>query len=248
VPKFYYSEARKALFDTDQTELKLRPQSLDVFRFLFLNAGQVISKEDIFKEIWGDINVTDDSITQCIHDIRRVLGKEHRALLKTIPKRGYTLSLGTDTSGNCVLQRLDSHNSNISINPSEYGSIENNESLKKSKDSSVLKDRSNMCDEMLGRSQELSVLTDYWNKARAGSGRLVLLIGKAGIGKSRVARALFERIPDDSCYRFTYQCSPHYKDTALHPAIQNLLLMAGFVAQDLPLTRLEKLETLMSKN
>ena len=41
--------------------------------------------------VWGDLAVTDDSLVQCIHEIRRALDDGGRSLLRTVPRRGYRL-------------------------------------------------------------------------------------------------------------------------------------------------------------
>jgi TolB-like protein/DNA-binding winged helix-turn-helix (wHTH) protein/tetratricopeptide (TPR) repeat protein len=72
----------------DQT-VALRPQSLAVLRILHENAGQTVTKESLMASVWPDVAVTDDSIVQCIAEIRRALGDVDRTIVKTLPKRGY---------------------------------------------------------------------------------------------------------------------------------------------------------------
>src|SRR5712692_3263051 len=71
----------------------LRPQAFAVLRHLAEHAGQVVTKDELMQAVWPGIAVTDDSLVQCIHDIRRALQDNERALLKTVPKRGYRLAL-----------------------------------------------------------------------------------------------------------------------------------------------------------
>jgi pimeloyl-ACP methyl ester carboxylesterase len=73
----------------------LRPQSLAVLRCLAARPGELVPKDDLIAEAWGDINVSDDSLTQCISDIRKVIGDSAREIIRTIPRRGYVLSLGS---------------------------------------------------------------------------------------------------------------------------------------------------------
>ncbi|MER8932516.1 MULTISPECIES: winged helix-turn-helix domain-containing tetratricopeptide repeat protein [Mesorhizobium] len=72
-------------------EIALRPKSLDVLTFLVRNAGRVVSKDELLQTIWSDVIVTEDSLTQCISDIRRSLGPRGEGLIRTVPKRGYML-------------------------------------------------------------------------------------------------------------------------------------------------------------
>ena len=98
--------------------LPLRPQSLEVLALLAARPGETLTKEEIFNEIWPDVAVTDDSLTQCIVDIRKAIGDTDRSVLRTLPKKGYQLvpspekhiparqrrrALGTLAIGACVL-------------------------------------------------------------------------------------------------------------------------------------------------
>lgn len=69
--------------------LPLRPQAMEVLCYLAKNPGRPISKEELFREIWPGISVTDDSLVQCIGDIRHVLEDNDHRIVKTVPRRGY---------------------------------------------------------------------------------------------------------------------------------------------------------------
>jgi TolB-like protein len=69
--------------------LPLRPQAMEVLCYLAQNPGRPVSKEELFREIWPGISVTDDSLVQCIRDIRQVLGDDNHRIVKTVPRRGY---------------------------------------------------------------------------------------------------------------------------------------------------------------
>jgi TolB-like protein len=69
--------------------LQLRPKSFDVLAYLSRNRGRLVSKAELIDHIWGDIAVTENSLVQCIKDIRQVLDGEHQFEIRTIPKRGY---------------------------------------------------------------------------------------------------------------------------------------------------------------
>ncbi|MFQ5973351.1 MAG: AAA family ATPase, partial [Alphaproteobacteria bacterium] len=97
----------------------------------------------------------------------------------------------------------------------------------------------------VGRAQELSLLEERWTRARDGEGQVVLLTGEAGIGKSRLTRALMERLTGEPHTRLRYQCSPHHVNSALHPFIAQLEWAAGFEAGDGADAKRAKLETLL---
>jgi pimeloyl-ACP methyl ester carboxylesterase/DNA-binding winged helix-turn-helix (wHTH) protein len=70
-------------------EIRLRRKSFDVLRHLAEHAGRVVSKEELIHVIWPDLFVTDDSVVQCIADIRAALHDDAHRIIKTVPRRGY---------------------------------------------------------------------------------------------------------------------------------------------------------------
>ncbi|MBB5667888.1 class 3 adenylate cyclase/tetratricopeptide (TPR) repeat protein [Rhizobium leguminosarum] len=99
---------------------------------------------------------------------------------------------------------------------------------------------------LIGRDEELEVLLRQWHCAKSGEGRVVLLSGEAGIGKSRLTVALQERIQNEPHTRLRYFCSPHRQDSALHPTIAQLERAAGFEREDTPDRKLDKLVALLA--
>ena len=96
---------------------------------------------------------------------------------------------------------------------------------------------------LVGRGHEIGLLLERWSQAREGDGQVVLLSGEAGIGKSRITETLRERTARDNPVRLRHQCSPHYKNTALHPVIERLQRIARIDSADTNAVKLEKLET-----
>jgi TolB-like protein/Tfp pilus assembly protein PilF len=72
-------------------QVELRPRSLAVLRLLAENAGRLVHKNEIIAEVWGHVVVTDDTLTQCVADIRKTIGDQQRRVLRTVPRRGYLL-------------------------------------------------------------------------------------------------------------------------------------------------------------
>ena len=100
---------------------------------------------------------------------------------------------------------------------------------------------------LVGRDEEIELLMRRWAQAKAGDGCVVLISGEAGIGKSRIAQTVVERISNESHTRLRYFCSPHHQDSALYPAIAQLERAAGFRREDPAQQRLDKLETVLSQ-
>ena len=75
-------------------EVRLEPRVMDVLVCLAERAGEVVSRETLNGEVWGNIVVTDQAVTNCISELRHHLGDDrntHR-IIETIPKRGYRLT------------------------------------------------------------------------------------------------------------------------------------------------------------
>src|SRR5712671_1100844 len=99
---------------------------------------------------------------------------------------------------------------------------------------------------LVGRDEEIDLLLRRWARAKAGDGQVVLISGEAGLGKSRIAEALAERLHAEPHLRLRYFCSPHHQDSALFPFIDQLGRASGFARDDTPAARLEKLEALLA--
>ena len=61
------------------------------------NAGRALSKQELMESVWPNIHVGDDSLFQCIREIRTALGDERRQLLKLVSGHGYLLD--TEVTG-----------------------------------------------------------------------------------------------------------------------------------------------------
>jgi class 3 adenylate cyclase/tetratricopeptide (TPR) repeat protein len=99
---------------------------------------------------------------------------------------------------------------------------------------------------MVGREQEIDLLLGEWQLARASQGRVVLIGGDAGIGKSRLAEVLGEKISGDLHTTLRYQCSPIHRHAALYPVISQLEFAAGFARDDTPEQKLGKMERVLA--
>jgi predicted ATPase/class 3 adenylate cyclase len=106
--------------------------------------------------------------------------------------------------------------------------------------------RSAKLTQFVGRQHELQQLLESWAQAKEGDGQVVLLCGEPGIGKSRIAVALFDLITEDPHITMRIQCSLHHTRSPFYPVIRQLSRVAGFEREDGPEVKLEKLETMLS--
>ena len=89
--------------------------------------------------------------------------------------------------------------------------------------------------------------TPLARQAKAGEGRVVLISGEPGIGKSRLTAALVESIGGEPHTRLRYFSSPHHQESALYPFIVQLERAAGFARDDTPEAKLAELEALIAE-
>ena len=95
---------------------------------------------------------------------------------------------------------------------------------------------------MVGRDAELGLLLERWRRACGGEGHAVFMEGEAGIGKSRLVRALLDACAQQPHVVVRWQCSPYHGGSALWPVIQRLSRAAGLLELDSAEQALDKLE------
>ena len=87
--RFTPDTVRGALLAAGGTEIALRPKAFALLARLVENAGRLMDRDEIMRAVWPGVVVTDDSITQCVKEIRRALGDEEQRLLRTLPRCGF---------------------------------------------------------------------------------------------------------------------------------------------------------------
>ena len=96
---------------------------------------------------------------------------------------------------------------------------------------------------MVGRREEIGAILEAWRGIQeTGAGRVVVLQGEAGIGKSRTVNAVRENIEIRSVRTLFFQCSPFFVNSAFHPVRVSIERAAGLARDDGAASRLDKLE------
>lgn len=98
---------------------------------------------------------------------------------------------------------------------------------------------------LVGRREEIELLLRRWDQAKLGEGRVVLLSGEPGIGKSRIAESLLAKLRDEQRACLRYSCSPHHTRSPLYPFIAQLEQAAGFEPESSAGAKLDRLEALL---
>ena len=99
---------------------------------------------------------------------------------------------------------------------------------------------------LVGREEEIDLLQRRWRRAVSGEGQVVLICGEPGIGKSRLAAALRERLEGEDLTRLRYFTSPHHQESALYPFVAQLERAARFERDDPVERKLDNLEALLA--
>jgi TolB-like protein/DNA-binding winged helix-turn-helix (wHTH) protein/Tfp pilus assembly protein PilF len=85
----YVLDLERGCLLADGEEVALRPKTFDFLRYLVANPGRLVSKDELLAAVWPDVLVSDDSIVQCISELRRAFGGHDQRLIKTFQRRGY---------------------------------------------------------------------------------------------------------------------------------------------------------------
>ena len=99
LPGFEIDLAQALLRDATGAEVRLRPQAFAVLHFLARHAGRVVGKEELMQAVWAGAVVTDDSLVQCIKEIRQALHDQDRHIVRTVSRQGYRLMPLAATAG-----------------------------------------------------------------------------------------------------------------------------------------------------
>jgi class 3 adenylate cyclase/tetratricopeptide (TPR) repeat protein len=101
---------------------------------------------------------------------------------------------------------------------------------------------------LVGRAEEFELLLRRWQQVESGQGRVLVLTGEPGIGKSRITAALQGHLQLDPHARLRQFCSPHHQSTPLHPWIGQFERAAGLSRDDTAEEKLAKLEAVLAQS
>lgn len=151
-------------------DVKLRPKVYDALRFLVENRGRLVSKEELIQALWPDAFVTDDSLVQCMVELRRALDDRAQEILKTVPRRGYIFEA-------CVTFEDETSAAQSEIKQAPTQRISGQTQLPVARTP------------LVGRERELELIQAL---LRDPANRLVTLTGSGGSGKTRLGLRVAE--------------------------------------------------------
>ena len=110
---FELDTRRAVLRGPDGTAVKLRPKTFEMLRLFAVNAGRVLSKQELMETVWPKVHVGEDSLFQCIRELRTALGDDQRQMIKLASGSGYlfTAEVSVGPAGHL------SHSGTASVRP-----------------------------------------------------------------------------------------------------------------------------------
>lgn len=92
-------DLQRGVLRSGGAEITLRPKTFALLHHLVIHPGRLISKEELLRTLWPDVVVTEDSLVQCVGELRAALADREQRLIKTVPRRGYMLDVSLQPAG-----------------------------------------------------------------------------------------------------------------------------------------------------
>lgn len=200
----------------------LRPKTFALLLHLAQNPGRLLSRDELIEAVWRNIIVTDDSLVQCVSEVRAALGGEHQHVVRTLPRRGYMLDVARVEAPNDA-RPASAEGPHAAANrygafaepvveartslAAQSGAVATEGPAPSTTDAArqrpglteygVVPSASNLPAELpplFGRAEDVAALVRLLEISR-----MVSVVGSAGIGKTRVAQAVAQRLRDQPC-------------------------------------------------
>lgn len=102
-----FDPTTRTLVHKDGRPAQLRNKSKDVLARLLQTPNHTVSKTKILDSVWTDVTASDESLVQCIADIRRIIGKDARHIVETVPREGYRVNLPAQKTKSKKISQVD---------------------------------------------------------------------------------------------------------------------------------------------
>src|SRR5215471_2511843 len=156
-------DVAKASLKRGKQALLLTPKAFNVLRHLVEHAGQLVTKDDLWRAVWSGVTVTDAALAVCVSEIRKALRDEPKTprYIETVHRLGYRF-----------------------IAPVSPQPVRIADSGVQSQDLSLVRSLPSPIQHFVGREAELAQLHKWLERALAGERQIVFVTGEPGIGKT----------------------------------------------------------------
>jgi DNA-binding winged helix-turn-helix (wHTH) protein len=185
-------DVENASLQRGKQAILLRPKTLHLLHYLVAHAGQLVTKDELWRAVWPGVSVTDAALTVCVSEIRKALGDDAKTprYLETAHRLGYRFIARVSTKPVRVARsrRWDTnlHSAPHRASPTRH---------------------------FVGREVELARLHKWWERALAGERKIVFVTGEPGIGKTTIVDEFLRQEQDAREETFLLgrgQCIEHY--------------------------------------
>ena len=172
----------------------LTPKAFYVLRHLVEHAGQLVTKDDLWRAAWPGISVTDASLTMCVSEIRKALGDDPKTprYIETVHRLGYRF-----------------------ITPVLTQPVRRSDSGLRSQDGALVNSppQRTPTAHFVGREAELARLREFLERALEGERQIIFMPGEPGIGKAALVEEFLQQVQvaaGNSLWIGRGQCIEHY--------------------------------------
>ena len=175
-------DARTGELWRNRLQAKLTPRAAALLAMLAERAQQLVTKRELFDQVWGGFAVGDDALTSCIQELRQALGDDARRprYIETRHRRGYRLMVPVTPV--CDAAKL-------AAAPLAHPSGRSR---------------------LVGRRPEMADLEQRFGLALSGQRQIVFVTGEPGIGKSALVDAFTDRLDRSAVNIAQGQCLDHH--------------------------------------
>jgi DNA-binding winged helix-turn-helix (wHTH) protein/predicted ATPase len=168
--------------------IALAPKAFNLLRYLVEHAGQLVTKDELWRAVWPEVSVTDAALTVCVSELRKALGDDSRTprYIETVHRMGYRFIATVSTEPAPVARSTPwEHDFALSATrPTRH---------------------------FVGRQAELAQLHKHWHRALDGERQIVFVTGEPGIGKTALVQSFLSSIARDGKARIGRgQCIEQY--------------------------------------
>jgi DNA-binding winged helix-turn-helix (wHTH) protein len=183
----YRLEVRNELLWCGAQALRLTAKAFRVLHYLVEHAGQLVTKDALFEAVWPEIAVSEGVLTNCIGELRKVLGDTAQTprFIATVHRRGYRFIAPVSLIGTSEPPRHMA-SATVPVSPAAMPLL-------------------------VGREAEVEALRQWLEQVLQGQRHIVFVTGETGIGKTTVVDAFLGTMTGAAPLWVAWgQCIAHY--------------------------------------